>query len=109
MAAYSSSQACWIKLYGTRYVAHYDQHLGLTLSQDTWATGPVRRVVAEGISLQWPILTMQEEVAEFAECIRTGKAPEIDGAQALRNLAVVLAAVRSNETGRAVEVDDLLA
>lgn len=108
-SAYSSSQACWIKIYGTRHVAHYDQHLGLSLSQDTWATGPVRRPVAPGMSLQWPILTMKEEVAEFAECIRTGKAPEIDGVQALRNLAVVLAAVRSNETGRSVEVDDLLA
>ena len=107
-SAYSSSQACWIKLYGTRYVAHYDQHLGLTLSQDTWAGGPVRRQVANGMSLQWPILTMQEEVAEFATCIRTGKAPEIDGAQALRNLAVVLAAVRSHETGRPVMVDELL-
>lgn len=108
-SAYSSSQACWIKIYGTRHVAHYDQHLGLSLSQDTWATGPVRQTVAPGMSLQWPILTMKEEVAEFAECIRTGKAPEIDGVQALRNLAVVLAAVRSNETGRSVEVDDLLA
>jgi predicted dehydrogenase len=107
-SAYSASQACWIKVYGTLRDAHYDQHLGLELSQDTWERGPVRERKAEGIVLKPPIPTMREEVAEFAACIRTGKTPDIDGLQALRNLAVVLAAVRSGETGRAVLVNDLL-
>jgi predicted dehydrogenase len=107
-SAYSSSQACWIKVYGTGANAHYDQHLGLTLSQDTWERGAMRQPKAEGIELQAPIPTMREEVAEFAACIRTGKKPDIDGAQALRNLAVVLAAVQSEKTGQPVLVDDLL-
>lgn len=108
-SSYATSQACWIKLYGTQAVAHYDQHLGLELSQDTWQTGPVREKKAPGIDLRKaPIPTMIEEVAEFAECVRTGKPPDIDGEQGLRNLAVVLAAVRSAETGQAVAVDDLL-
>jgi len=69
----------------------------------------VRQPKAEGMELQAPIPTMREEVAEFAACIRTGKKPDIDGVQALRNLAVVLAAVHSEKTGIPVLVDDLLA
>lgn len=107
-SAYSSSQACWIKVYGTEANAHYDQHLGLTLSQDSWGRGAVRQPKAEGMELQAPIPTMREEVAEFAACIRTGKKPDIDGIQALRNLAVVLAAVHSEKTGKPVPVDDML-
>jgi len=107
-AGYASGQACWIKLYGTLAVAHYDQHLGLTLSRDTWEAGPARRQEAPGIPLQPPIPTTREEVGEFAECIRTGKPPEIDGSQALRNLAVVLAAIRSQQTGQSVTVEDVL-
>jgi predicted dehydrogenase len=105
---YSSSPACWIKVYGTAANAHYDQHLGLNLSQDSWQRGAVRQPEAKGIELKAPIPTMREEVAEFALCIRTGKKPDIDGVQALRNLAVVLAAVRSGKTGSPVLVDDLL-
>jgi UDP-N-acetyl-2-amino-2-deoxyglucuronate dehydrogenase len=107
-AGYASSEACWIKIYGTAAVAHYGQHLGLVISQDSWETGPVRRQETPGMQLTAPISTMQEEIAEFAECIRTGKSPEIDGWQALRNLAVVSAAIESNSTGRAVVVDRLL-
>ncbi len=108
-STYAASQACWIKVYGTSSNAHYDQHLGLTLSKDTWEHGPVREQEAPGIDLTGvPIPTMREEVAEFAECIRKGKEPDIDGEQGLRNLAVVLATVESGETGKAVAVDELL-
>jgi predicted dehydrogenase len=107
-SSYSSSQACWIKVYGTVANAHYDQHLGLTLSQDSWERGPARETRAMGMELEAPIPTMREEVAEFAECVRTGKKPDIDGVQALRNLAVVLAAVQSGETGKPVWVDEML-
>jgi predicted dehydrogenase len=107
-SAYSSSQSCWINVYGTTANAHYDQHLGLVLSQDSWQRGAVRHLKSEGVVLRAPIPTMREEVAEFASCIRTGKKPDIDGVQALRNLAVVLAAVNSGEMGKAVLVDDLL-
>lgn len=109
-SVYTSSESCWIKVYGTKANALYDQQLGLSLSQDTWADGPQRTLVQAGINLkQAPISTMQEEIAEFAACIRTGQAPEIDGRQGLRNLAVVLAALESNQTGRPVSVAELLA
>jgi predicted dehydrogenase len=107
-SSYASSEACWIKIYGTIANAHYDQHLGLTMSQDSWEHGPVREQRATGTELKAPIPTMREEVAEFAECIRTGKKPDVDGVQALRNLVVVLAAIQSGETDNPVSVDDLL-
>jgi predicted dehydrogenase len=107
-SVYSSSQACWIKVYGTAANAHYDQHLGLILSQDSWQRGAVRQPASKGMVLKAPIPTMREEVAEFALCIRTGKKPDIDGVQALRNLAVVLAAVHSGKTDNPVWVDDVL-
>ncbi len=104
----SGSEACWIKVYATGADAHYDQLVGLTLSRDSWEKGLVRQSQTGQVSFQVPISTMIEEIDEFATCIRTGKAPEIDGVQGLRNLAVVLAAVRSAETGRAVAVEELL-
>jgi predicted dehydrogenase len=106
-SSYSSGQACWIKIYGSAAVAHYDQHRGLVLSQDSWERGAVRELKSKGVELKAPIPTMQEEVAEFAECIRTGKKPEIGGMQGLSNLAVVLAAVQSGKTGKQVSVDEL--
>jgi predicted dehydrogenase len=107
-SSYVSSEACWIKVYGTQVAAHYDQLLGLMLSQDSWEEGPIRKAESGSLSFQTPIATMIEEIDEFVTCIRTGKAPEIDGWQGLRNLAVVLAAVRSAETGQPVDVADLL-
>ena len=108
-ASYVSGEACWIKVYGTSGVAHYDQHTGLVLSKDSWEGGRTRYPKAAGIDLQEvPIATMREEIAEFAECIRTGKKPDIDGDQALRNLAVVLAAIQSGETDKPASVDELL-
>ena len=78
------------------------------MSDDTWEGGPVREQAAPGMSLVWPIATMREEVAEFGECIRTGKTPDISAKEALRNLAVVLAAVEANATQRPVEVASIL-
>jgi predicted dehydrogenase len=107
-STYASSETCWIKVYGTRLNAHYDQHTGLTLSHDSWEDGPVREIVAGGMSFTPPLSTVEEELAEFVECIRTGKRPEIDAEQGLRSVAVVLAAVESGKTGKAVSVDELL-
>ena len=108
-ASYVSGEACWIKVYGTSGVAHYDQHTGLVLSKDSWTEGPVRCPKSRGADLrEAPIPAMKEEIAEFAECIRTGKKPDIGGEQALRNLAVVLAAIQSGKTGKPTSVDELL-
>jgi predicted dehydrogenase len=108
-SAYATGEMCWIKIGGTRANAHYDQHLGLSLSRDSWESGPVRESRAPGMDLRAPIGTLREELAEFVECIRTGKTPEIDGEAGLRNVAVVLAAVESGRTGKAVWVDGILA
>jgi predicted dehydrogenase len=108
-SAYATGEMCWIKLAGTRAIAHYDQHLGLSLSRDSWEGGPVRESRAPGMDLRAPIGTLREELAEFVACIRTGKPPEINGETGLRNVAVVLAAVESGRTGRAVLVEDILA
>ncbi len=48
------------------------------------------------------------EIAEFAECVLTKSPPEVDGHSGLRNLAVVEAMLRSAESGRAIEVEDVL-
>jgi predicted dehydrogenase len=69
----------------------------------------VRESRAPGMDLRAPIGTLREELAEFVECIRTRKSPEIDGEAGLRNMAVVLAAVESGKTGKAVCVEGLLA
>jgi len=108
-SAYVTGETCWIKIGGTRAIAHYDQHVGLTLSHDSWQGGPSRECRAPGMNLRAPISTLREELAEFVACIRTGKPPEIDGEAGLRNVAVVLAAVKSGRTGEAVCVDEILA
>jgi UDP-N-acetyl-2-amino-2-deoxyglucuronate dehydrogenase len=104
-SAYATGETCWIKISGTHAIAHYDQHMGLSISRDSWEGGPVRESRASGMDLRAPIGTLREELAEFVECIRTGKPPEVDGVAGLRNLAVVLAAVESGRTGKAVAVD----
>jgi predicted dehydrogenase len=52
--------------------------------------------------------TIREELDEFAACVRNGGEPETDGFWATRNLAVIMAGVRSAREGRAVEVDEIL-
>ncbi len=106
-SSYTASVATWIKVCGTAALAHYDQLGGLTIHRDAWPTGPRRELRSAGLDFRRPpIPTMRAEVAEFVECIRTGKAPDIGGRFALRNLAVVLAAVRSAETGAASRVEE---
>lgn len=107
--SYSVSMATWLTVYGTAAQARYDQLGGLTIHHDSWPTGPRRELRSAALDFRRPpIPAMRLEVAEFAECIRTGKTPDIGGPFALRNLAVVLAAVRSAETGAAVAVADVM-
>ena len=51
----------------------------------------------------------REELEEFAECVREKKRPEVGGPQAIAALAVIHAAIRSAEAGRAVELAEILA
>lgn len=50
-----------------------------------------------------------EELEEFAECALTGKKFEVDGRAGLMALAVVRAAIQSNEEGRPVNIEQLIA
>jgi predicted dehydrogenase len=52
---------------------------------------------------------LTEEVKEFAECIRSGKLPETGGAEGMRALAVILAAIESARTGETVSMAKVLA
>ena len=49
-----------------------------------------------------------DQVKEFADCIRTGKKPEVDGEQALLVVALLQAAVLSHERGQVVQVREVM-
>lgn len=106
--SYVSSESRCIKVYGTAANALYDRPVGLSVSRDVWNVGAARQQLVGAYVFAEPIPTLQEEIDEFARCIRTGKAPEIDGVQGLQALAVVLAAVESHRTGLPVYVKDLI-
>jgi predicted dehydrogenase len=107
-STYASSFSHWLRVYGTEKNAHYDQLVGLTMSQDAWDTGPVRATEAPAAQVKAPIPTVQEELDEFVTCMRTGGHPEVDGKLALRSVAVVLAAVESAKVGQPMLVDELM-
>jgi len=52
---------------------------------------------------------LTEEVNEFAACIRNRQTPETAGPEAIRALAVILAAVRSARTRQVVSLTEILA
>ena len=52
---------------------------------------------------------LTEEVKEFAACIRNRQVPETAGPEAIRALAVILAAVRSARTKELVSLAEILA
>ncbi|MDP6525706.1 MAG: Gfo/Idh/MocA family oxidoreductase [Kiritimatiellia bacterium] len=107
-SSYVSSFSHWIKVYGTKKNAFFDELRGLTLTEDSWEQGAVREKVAPPSNVTAPMPAVIEEIEEFARCIRTGESPEIGGEAALHNLAVVLAAVKSDKSGKPVEVASLL-
>ena len=52
--------------------------------------------------------TVAEEIDEFAGCIRNGSAPEVDGEKALTALAIIEAAILSNQRGHPVDIAEIL-
>ena len=107
-SSYVSSFSHWIKVYGNQKNAIFSELGGLTLTEDSWEEGEVRKKIASGANVTPPMPAIVEEIGEFVRCIRTGESPEIGGQAALHNLAVVLAAVESNKLGRPVEIASLL-
>lgn len=106
-SSYVSGFSHWIKVYGTRKNAIYSELGGLTLTADSWEEGQVRENIAPPADVTAPMPAIVEEMEEFVRCIRTGRRPEIGGEAAIHNLAVVLAAVESDELARPVEIASL--
>jgi myo-inositol 2-dehydrogenase / D-chiro-inositol 1-dehydrogenase len=105
--SYVSPYTRWIRVAGERGSAIFaaDGSLVLQRSDGTCATvmpphAGSREEIFQGL--------LAGEIREFADCIRTGRVPEIDGAQGLRNVAVVLAAVESARRGAVVVVEEML-
>ena len=97
----SASEFYMMNVYGKEASAFYDLFSGL-------------RHLRRGEKAPYPVSiakndTIREELEEFAGCIRQGGQPEVDGAWATRNLAVVKAGVRSARERRTVEVAEMFA
>jgi predicted dehydrogenase len=107
-SSYTCGFSHWIKVYGAKKNALFSELGGLTLTEDSWEEGEVRENIAPPANVSAPMPAIVEEIGEFVHCIRTGEQPEIGGAAALHNLAVVLAAVDSDNTGEPVEIASLL-
>ncbi|MHC4205199.1 MAG: Gfo/Idh/MocA family oxidoreductase, partial [Planctomycetota bacterium] len=86
----------------------YSELGGLILTEDSWEQGQVRENVAPAANVTSPMPAIVEEIEEFVRCIRTGESLEIGGQAALQNLAVVLAAVESDKSGKPVEIASVL-
>jgi predicted dehydrogenase len=53
--------------------------------------------------------TVRDELAEFATCVRTGKAPEVGGPEALEVVAVLEGIIESSRDGGVVDLDQVRA
>lgn len=100
---YATARAIDIRVLGIKANAIYDKMLGVTIRRDTR-----ERVVREIVPLA-TIDPICEEMAEFARCIRQGGRPEVGGEEATFALAVVLAAVESQQRGCAVNPREMYA
>jgi predicted dehydrogenase len=97
----SASEYYMMNVYGKEASAYYDLFGGLRHLQrgdDKPRAVPIA-----------PNDSLREELEEFVGCVRHGGKPETDGLWASRNLAVVMAGVRSAREGRAVDVAPLAA
>jgi predicted dehydrogenase len=83
---------------GTQANVRWDRGFGLVLEQE----GSRKTIPTADND------TIREEIDEFAGCIRNGGAPEVDGEKALMALALIEAAVLSNQRGRPVEIAEIL-
>jgi predicted dehydrogenase len=97
----SASEFYMMNIYGKEASAYYDLFGGL-------------RHLRRGEETPRPIAvakndTLREELEEFAACIRNGGTPETDGWWATRNLAVIMAGIKSAREGRAVDVAEVAA
>jgi predicted dehydrogenase len=113
--SYAAPKSHWIHVYGTKAKASctvslpevpFDEYLKVWSEVDRYTELTVfhkGKGGGERIAIETgdPIL---EQIDEFARCIRTGDAPETDGAGGLAALALVRAAIESARTGNQVPV-----
>jgi predicted dehydrogenase len=97
----SASEFYMMNVYGKEASAYYDVFGGLRHLRR--GEGAPRAVAVTNND------TLREELEEFAACIRNGDKPETDGWWAARNLAVVIAGIKSAREGRAVDVAEIAA
>lgn len=97
-ACYAIPDLRFVHVLGIRANVRWDRAIGLVLESESGRE-------------QIPVLendTVQEEIDEFAQCILNGSVPEVGGNEALAALAVIEAAVLSNQRRRPVEIAELL-
>ena len=97
-AHYAVPDTRYVFLLGTRANVRWDRATGLVLESEG---GREQILVGE-------VDTVQEEIDEFAHCIAEGGTPEVGGRGGLAAVAVIEAAVLSNQRGRPVDVAELL-
>lgn len=101
---YVSFYTNFIHLYGTEanlycYFAPYKKFLICKRTKNFWEDGKVEEI---SLKKSEGVVTVYEELDEFANCIRKGEKPEIDGKVALENLKVVWKAIESAQTGKEI-------
>jgi len=97
----SASEHYVVNVYGKEASAYFDHQSGLRFLQRG-----VNGVAPVALAKRDPIV---EELEEFADAVRGGAPPEMDGERGTASLAVVLAGVRSARERRRVEVAEVLA
>ncbi|MBE7552829.1 MAG: Gfo/Idh/MocA family oxidoreductase [Anaerolineales bacterium] len=97
-AHYAIPHLRFVHILGTQANVRWERSLGLVLETDN---GQEQLPLVEND-------TVQEEIDEFARCTTTGAAPEVGGQEALAALAVIEAAVLSNQRQRPVEIAEVL-
>jgi predicted dehydrogenase len=97
-AHYAVQDTRYVFVLGTQGNVRWDRALGLVFESES---GREQIPITE-------VDTIQEEIDEFACCIAENQAPEVGGAEALEAVAVVEAAVLSNQRGRPVDLAELL-
>jgi len=97
----SAAEYYMMNIYGREATAYYDMHNGLRYQKRH--SDEVNPVACEDND------TIAEQLTEFADCVRNGGEPAVNGEKAVESLAVILAGVRSAKEGRVVEVAEMLA
>jgi len=93
----------FINAYGDQGSFHHDRWTGT----EVWRKGAqdAERIEYEEFK---GFDYLGEELRDFAEAIATNRSPEVDGEAGMQVLAVVLAAMRSSELKRPVELKEIL-